>query len=77
MISLILWNYWKADYNSNNRELNSVDWCEKFETQNVLGAWTVFQDIVNELCVKYIPLKKIKKKNLEKVSGLLKRPLKC
>ena len=34
-------NYWKADFHNINLTLNSVNWREKLETENVLGAWTI------------------------------------
>ena len=45
-----------------NLTLNSVNWREKFETENVLGAWTIFWDTINEVCDQYIPLKKVREK---------------
>jgi len=69
-------NYWKADYHNINFALNSVNWHEKFKTESeLLGAWAIFWDTVNELCDQYIPTEEShEEKKLEKMSGLLKRP---
>ena len=40
---------------------NSVNWREKLETENVLGAWKIFRDTIDEVCDQYIPLRKVRK----------------
>jgi len=58
--------YWKADFHNINLALNYVNWHEKFETESVLGAWTIFRDTINEVCDQYIQLKKVRKKKTQK-----------
>lgn len=69
-------NYWKADFHNINLTLNSVNWREKLETENVLGAWKIFRDTIDEVCDQYIPLRKVRKRKPRKSEWITKKTTK-
>jgi len=65
-------NYWKADYDTVNTELSSVNWNAEFELRNCNQMWEFFREKIHTLVHQHVPIKKEKRNAQEKTIGLLK-----